>query len=468
MAPSSPLAAESATEVAPARYFCPITTEIMVDPVMDRHGHNFERAAILDWLCRNAECPMSRCPIHAADLFPNLALKEDIANWLADHPGCPEGPPTSLPLPTEPAIEVQATPSEPDAPPDVLVTPPVLGVVVDLPTSVEHQRRQQHPLQQEGEEETEAKPWLRLNVPQEEYDMLATLFYSFCAPSETLSHVDAQQLLRYMNYHEAVGALDALEETVSLPRFVTFAAAHRPQPADYGLSPRKYQSIVQCFRELDVAGRGTLDRAGIRALCDVLNVEEPPSLPEGPNAQLTCHDFLLRLKDPHVATVAPDGVPDDAAAVRRRVTSIPIAKCSRRAQQRDAASPQQSPLSARTLHSPTFHLALSPRLPLNPSPGPGSPSLKRASQSCVINRRISDGYTFPIRGPKSSPPSARQSMTPRLTPRRSASDLSSMRSLSSLPVSPLLSSRSVPLGLSLPPSPLSPPLNSRSAPTAGV
>ena len=73
--------------IPPARFFCPITTELMVDPVMDCHGHNFERASILDWLGRSNVCPLSREVIVKELLFPNLALREEISEWLAaSHP----------------------------------------------------------------------------------------------------------------------------------------------------------------------------------------------------------------------------------------------------------------------------------------------------------------------------------------------------------------------------------------------
>lgn len=32
------------------RYFCPITIEIMEDPVIAADGHSYERAAIVEWL----------------------------------------------------------------------------------------------------------------------------------------------------------------------------------------------------------------------------------------------------------------------------------------------------------------------------------------------------------------------------------------------------------------------------------
>ena len=44
----------------PERYLCPITQEVMAEPVMDRMGHNFEKAAIEAWLQRHDDCPLGR------------------------------------------------------------------------------------------------------------------------------------------------------------------------------------------------------------------------------------------------------------------------------------------------------------------------------------------------------------------------------------------------------------------------
>lgn len=68
---------------APNRFLCPITMEVMTDPVMSRNGHNFERAAITDWLKTNSHCPQTRDPMSAGDLSPNRALKEEIEEWVA-------------------------------------------------------------------------------------------------------------------------------------------------------------------------------------------------------------------------------------------------------------------------------------------------------------------------------------------------------------------------------------------------
>lgn len=59
------------------QFTCPITLEVFEDPVIDEHGHTFERSAITEHLQRHREtCPISRQPI--ASLTPNRSLKEAI------------------------------------------------------------------------------------------------------------------------------------------------------------------------------------------------------------------------------------------------------------------------------------------------------------------------------------------------------------------------------------------------------
>ena len=61
---------------------CPITLELMKDPIMDIHGNNFERAAIVEWLDRgNTSCPLTRRPISYFNLAPNTALRMKIEQW---------------------------------------------------------------------------------------------------------------------------------------------------------------------------------------------------------------------------------------------------------------------------------------------------------------------------------------------------------------------------------------------------
>ncbi|CAF4232135.1 unnamed protein product, partial [Rotaria socialis] len=62
-------------------FICPITHELMVDPVIDGDGNSYERGAIEDWLQRNGTSPITRVPLLASDLRPNRALKTAIDEY---------------------------------------------------------------------------------------------------------------------------------------------------------------------------------------------------------------------------------------------------------------------------------------------------------------------------------------------------------------------------------------------------
>jgi hypothetical protein len=66
----------------PSEYICPITHEIMEEPVCDNEGNTFEKQAIMKWLARNRNSPISRLPLRIADLRPNIALKNLIASFI--------------------------------------------------------------------------------------------------------------------------------------------------------------------------------------------------------------------------------------------------------------------------------------------------------------------------------------------------------------------------------------------------
>eukprot|EP00750_Incisomonas_marina_P031429 INCI814.1.p1 GENE.INCI814.1~~INCI814.1.p1 ORF type:complete len:892 (-),score=174.59 INCI814.1:1298-3973(-) len=59
-------------------FTCPITTEIMVDPVICPEGHSFERAAVEAWLRTHSTNPVTRNPLKPSQLSPNRALKQNI------------------------------------------------------------------------------------------------------------------------------------------------------------------------------------------------------------------------------------------------------------------------------------------------------------------------------------------------------------------------------------------------------
>lgn len=76
----------------PAEYLCPITNDVMRDPVIDSEGHTYERTAIVQWLQTNPRSPITRKPMTVADLKPNRALAEAIDRWQQTTP-LPSAPP---------------------------------------------------------------------------------------------------------------------------------------------------------------------------------------------------------------------------------------------------------------------------------------------------------------------------------------------------------------------------------------
>ncbi|KAK9145719.1 hypothetical protein Sjap_005622 [Stephania japonica] len=63
-------------------FYCPITGEVMVDPVETSSGQTFERSAIEKWFAEgNNLCPLTATPLNPATLQPNKALRKSIAEW---------------------------------------------------------------------------------------------------------------------------------------------------------------------------------------------------------------------------------------------------------------------------------------------------------------------------------------------------------------------------------------------------
>ncbi|CAF1014129.1 unnamed protein product [Rotaria sordida] len=62
-------------------FICPITHELMRDPVIDPDGNSYERQAIEGWLRQNGTSPITRTPLSASDLRPNRALKAAIDEY---------------------------------------------------------------------------------------------------------------------------------------------------------------------------------------------------------------------------------------------------------------------------------------------------------------------------------------------------------------------------------------------------
>ena len=69
----------------PADFVCPLTKEVMDDPVIDPifGGISFERTAIMKWLVDdgNTECPITGVPMSVDTLVPNAKLQWKIRYW---------------------------------------------------------------------------------------------------------------------------------------------------------------------------------------------------------------------------------------------------------------------------------------------------------------------------------------------------------------------------------------------------
>lgn len=67
----------------PDEYLCPITREVMKDPVMAEDGYTYERSAIQGWIDKGKDTsPMTSIPLKTKQLIPNRSLKMLIQNYL--------------------------------------------------------------------------------------------------------------------------------------------------------------------------------------------------------------------------------------------------------------------------------------------------------------------------------------------------------------------------------------------------
>ena len=62
----------------PPDFYCPITGELMNEPVSDPEGHTYEKNEILRWLSTNPISPLTRTPLNSSQLTDNIAMKRSI------------------------------------------------------------------------------------------------------------------------------------------------------------------------------------------------------------------------------------------------------------------------------------------------------------------------------------------------------------------------------------------------------
>ncbi|XP_078142077.1 WD repeat, SAM and U-box domain-containing protein 1 isoform X2 [Centroberyx gerrardi] len=76
------LKVEQSGSEAPDEFLCPITRELMKDPVIAADGYSYEREAIESWIrTKNKSSPMTNLPLPTTLITPNRSLKMAIARW---------------------------------------------------------------------------------------------------------------------------------------------------------------------------------------------------------------------------------------------------------------------------------------------------------------------------------------------------------------------------------------------------
>ncbi len=75
--------------VIPNEFICPISLEIMLDPVICEDGHTYDRESI--GIILNDRSPITRQPINKNNLIPNRALRHLIESFLRSNPIIAEG-----------------------------------------------------------------------------------------------------------------------------------------------------------------------------------------------------------------------------------------------------------------------------------------------------------------------------------------------------------------------------------------
>ena len=81
----------------PESFVCPITYDLMADPVVAPDGNSYERFAIEQWLQQHATSPISRQPMQSGQLIPNRSLKDAIEEWQHRHTVHSASPAASAP-----------------------------------------------------------------------------------------------------------------------------------------------------------------------------------------------------------------------------------------------------------------------------------------------------------------------------------------------------------------------------------
>ena len=87
---------------------CPITHELMLDPVVTAVGSTYERQPITIWLRTHSTDPLTNRRLTTKALVPNQALRSLAVKWVEEHPNSP-----ALPSNARPSVRSARTSTKP-------------------------------------------------------------------------------------------------------------------------------------------------------------------------------------------------------------------------------------------------------------------------------------------------------------------------------------------------------------------
>ena len=74
-------AAASEGRAVPTEFFCSITHDVMVDPVIAWDGYTYERVSVARWLAKHSTSPMTGAPMPDFTLRPNQSMRSQMIGF---------------------------------------------------------------------------------------------------------------------------------------------------------------------------------------------------------------------------------------------------------------------------------------------------------------------------------------------------------------------------------------------------
>lgn len=97
--PENMNAAQTTQLTVPEEFTCPLSHEIMNDPVITPNGTTCDKAALIKWLNQHSTCPFTRAPLSPNQLVSNRVLKDLIEKWKTENAAGPANSSSSSSVP---------------------------------------------------------------------------------------------------------------------------------------------------------------------------------------------------------------------------------------------------------------------------------------------------------------------------------------------------------------------------------